>query len=46
MITGLDARINRLILTVRKLAQWHGADISELIEEGYLQEGDLEEREG
>lgn len=43
MITGLDARINRLILTVRKLAQGNGTDISELIADGYLEEGDLKE---
>ena len=43
-MTGLDARINRLIATVHKLAKWNGTDISELVEEGYLEEGDLVEQ--
>lgn len=37
-----DNLVDRLIFTVRKLAGWHGIDISELIEEGYLCEGDLD----
>ena len=36
-----DARIERLISTIYKLSSWSGNDISELIEEGYLEEGDL-----
>lgn len=35
-----EARLQR---TVRKLAGWAGYDISELIEDGYLIEGDLDE---
>lgn len=36
-----DPRIERLQSAVRKLASWQGVDISELIDEGYLEEGDL-----
>ena len=36
-----EARIDRLAATVRKLAGWAGHDIADLIEEGYLQDGDL-----
>ena len=36
-----DARLERLIGTIYKLSSWSGNDISELIEEGYLEEGDL-----
>ena len=38
-----NTRINRLIATVRKLAQWNGTDIADLIEDGYLEEDDLQE---
>lgn len=37
-----QARIARLTQTIYKLSGWAGTDISELIEEGYLEEGDLE----
>lgn len=35
------AREQRLINTVHKLAGWNGTDISVLIEEGLLQDGDV-----
>ena len=38
---ALTARISRLSATVRKLAGWAGHDIADLVEEGYLQDGDL-----
>jgi hypothetical protein len=34
-------RIDRLAATVRKLAGWSGHDIADLIDEGYLHDGDL-----
>lgn len=37
----IRARADRLAATVRKLAGWAGHDIADLIEEGYLQDGDL-----
>lgn len=40
-IVGLENQIERLQKLVYKLADWHGVDISELIEEGYLEEDDL-----
>lgn len=36
-----EERIERLSAVVRKLASWNGTDISELIEIGMLEEGDL-----
>lgn len=38
----MTEKIERLQHTVRKLAAWNGYDISELIEDGYLEEGDLD----
>lgn len=35
------ARLDRLSHAVHKLAGWSGNDISGLIEQGYLEEGDL-----
>ena len=40
-ITELEDRIARLSHAVRKLAGWSGNDISELIEDGLIEEGDL-----
>lgn len=37
-----DARIERLISAIYKLSSWAGCDISELVEQGYLEEGDLD----
>ena len=34
-------RVRRLEHTIRKLAQWQGYDINDLIADGYLEEGDL-----
>ena len=42
MVIGLMAQVDRLQFTVRKLAGWNGTDISELIEDGLLEEGDLD----
>lgn len=39
----MSDRLNRLIETIYKLSGWNGTDISELIEEGYLEEGDLDQ---
>jgi hypothetical protein len=36
-----DDRTVRLVNTIYKLAHWSGTDISDLIDEGYLEEGDL-----
>ena len=36
-----STKIERLQQMVRKLARWNGSDISELIEDGHLEEGDL-----
>lgn len=36
-----EDRIERLSNAVRKLAGWSGNDISDLIEDGLLEEGDL-----
>lgn len=36
-------RLGRLVETIYKLAGWNGTDISDLIDEGYLQEGDLDQ---
>lgn len=41
IIQAYEGRIARLSHTVDKLAGWSGNDISELIEEGFLEEGDL-----
>ncbi|WP_346921916.1 hypothetical protein [Glutamicibacter creatinolyticus] len=38
----VQGRLERLSNTVDKLADWSGKDISELVEEGYLEEGDLD----
>lgn len=37
----IRARADRLAATVRKLAGWAGHDIADLIDEGYLEPGDL-----
>lgn len=37
-----EEQIERLIAVIYKLASWNGTDISELLDEGYLEEGDLE----
>lgn len=37
-----DSQVNRLIQTVRMLASCLEMDISNLIDEGYLEKGDLE----
>lgn len=37
----IRSRADRLAATVRKLAGWAGHDIADLIDEGYLQDGDL-----
>lgn len=34
-------RLQRLVRVIHKLAGWMGYDIAELIEDGFLQEGDL-----
>lgn len=36
-----NARIDRLSTAVHKLTKWAGVEISELIDEGYLEEGDM-----
>lgn len=36
-----QSRVDRLAHAVRKLAGWTGNDITDLIDEGMLQEGDL-----
>lgn len=36
-----SARIERLVYMIRELAGWAGVDLSELIEQEYLKEGDL-----
>lgn len=41
-LNDLGIRFSRLQHTVAKLAGWQGIDISELIEDGYLKEGDLD----
>lgn len=38
----MTEKIDRLQHAVRKLAQWQGYDIGDLIEDGYLEEGDLD----
>lgn len=35
-------RIDRMVTTIHKLSKISGIDISELIEEGYLENGDLD----
>ncbi|MEG2778199.1 MAG: hypothetical protein RR905_02805 [Aurantimicrobium sp.] len=40
-IQALHERIERLQFTVCKLAGYTGHDISELIDEGWLQDGDV-----
>lgn len=39
----MSGRIERLVNVVYKLAGWNGVDISELIEDGLLEEGDLDD---
>jgi formyltetrahydrofolate synthetase len=41
-VTVEQVRIKRLVNTVYKIAGWNGTDISELIEEGLLEENDLD----
>ena len=41
-IVELENQIERLQKVVYMLAGWHGVDISELIEEGYLEKDDLD----
>lgn len=36
-----EGRIERLIYAIHKLTKWSGVDISELIDDGYLEEGDM-----
>lgn len=35
-------QVERLQNTIHKLSKWQGIDISELIEEEYLEEGDMD----
>lgn len=37
----MDEKIARLQHALSKCAQWAGVDLQELIDEGYLQEGDI-----
>jgi len=37
-----EERFNRIVTALHKLSKISGVDISELIEEGYLEEGDLD----
>lgn len=41
-MTKEQEKLARLQFTVHKLAGWNGTDISELIEDGLLEEGDLD----
>lgn len=41
-IVELENQIERLQKVVYKLAGWAGADIGDLIEDGYLEEDDLD----
>lgn len=36
-----NGQIDRLSTAVHKLTKWAGVEISELIDEGYLEEGDV-----
>lgn len=37
----MTERIARLVHAINKLSKWAGVDIGELIEHGYLEEGDM-----
>lgn len=40
--TDTDDQISRLQDTIRKLSKWSGVDVTLMIDEGYLLEGDME----
>lgn len=40
-IEDANARLQRVMAALRKVAGWNGTDISDLIEDGLLEEGDL-----
>lgn len=41
-IGDIAQRAKRMSVAIHKLSKWSGVDISELVDEGYLEEGDMD----